>query len=46
MIGVFFLKLLNISITASWLILAIIIMRLLFRRMPKWINCLLWGIVA
>ena len=46
MIGVFFLKLLNISITASWLILAIIIVRLLFRRMPKWINCLLWGIVA
>ena len=34
------------SITASWLVLAIIAVRLLFRKTPKWILCLLWGLVA
>ncbi len=41
-----FLKLLNLSITASWLILAVLGIRLLFRKIPKWITCLLWGVVA
>lgn len=41
-----FLKLLNISLTASWLVVALILVRLLFRRMPKWITCALWGLVA
>lgn len=40
------LKLLNMSISASWLVLAVILLRLLFRKSPKWISCLLWGIVA
>lgn len=44
--GVIFLKLLNMSITASWLILAVLGIRFLFRRIPKWIICLLWGVVA
>ena len=44
--GDVFLKLLNMSITASWLILAVICIRLLFRKIPKWVNCLLWGVVA
>ena len=44
--GVIFLNLLNMSITASWLILAVLVIRLLFRRIPKWITCLLWGVVA
>lgn len=44
--GAIFLKLLNISITASWLVLAILVVRLLFGKMPKWMNCLLWGVVA
>lgn len=44
--GDVFLKLLNMSISASWLILAVLCVRLLFRRMPKWVNCVLWGIVA
>ncbi len=43
---VIFLKLLNMSITAGWLILAVLCIRLIFRKMPKWISCLLWGIVA
>ena len=41
-----FLKLVNMSITASWLVLAIIAVRLIFTRMPKWILCLRWGLVA
>lgn len=41
-----FLKLLNMSITAGWLILAVIVLRLLLRRAPKWITCLLWALVA
>ena len=44
--GDIFLKLLNMSITASWLILAVLGIRLLFRKIPKWITCLLWGVVA
>ena len=44
--GDVFFKLLNMSITASWLILAVICIRLLFRKIPKWVNCLLWGVVA
>lgn len=41
-----FLKILNMSITASWLILAVIILRFLLSKAPTWIHCLLWGIVA
>lgn len=41
-----FLKLLNMSITASWLILAVLGIRFFFRKTPKWIICLLWGAVA
>ncbi len=42
-----FLDILNLSFSASWLILAVIIVRLMFsNHFPKWINCLLWGIVA
>lgn len=41
-----FLKLLNLSISASWLVLAVLVLRLISKRSPKWINVLLWGIVA
>ena len=41
-----FLKLVNMSITASWLVLAILAVRLVFKKAPKWILCLLWGLVA
>lgn len=34
------------SITASWLIFAVLIFRFLLRKAPKWISCLLWGLVA
>ena len=44
--GGVFSKVLNMSIAASWLILAVIALRLLLRKAPKWIRCILWGIVA
>lgn len=44
--GDIFLKLLNMSIAAGWLILAVIAFRFFFRKAPKWMRCLLWGMVA
>lgn len=41
-----FLKLVNMSITASYLVLATVGVRLVFRKTPKWVLCLLWGLVA
>lgn len=41
-----FLKLINMSISASWLVFAVLILRLLLKKAPKWVNVLLWGIVA
>lgn len=41
-----FLHLVNMSITAGWLVLAVLVLRLVFRRAPKWIHCLLWVLVA
>lgn len=37
---------LNVSITASWLILAVILLRFLLKKAPKWIRVALWGLVA
>ena len=37
---------LNTSITAGWMILAVILLRFLLRNTPKWISVLLWGLVA
>lgn len=41
-----FLKLFNMSIAAGWLILVILVLRLLLKRAPRWIHCLLWGMAA
>lgn len=41
-----FLKLLNLSISASWLVLVVLALRLMLKRAPKWVNVLLWGMVA
>ena len=41
-----FLTLFNMSLTAGWLIGAVILLRALFRKAPKWIFCLLWGLAA
>ena len=41
-----FLHLLNMSITAGWLVLAVMVLRLLMKRAPRWMVCLLWVLVA
>ena len=41
-----FLKLLNMSIAASWVVLAVIVFRALFRKAPRWISLVMWGTVA
>ena len=41
-----FLKIINTSISASWLILAVLILRFILKKAPKWVNILFWGIVA
>ncbi len=42
----FFLQVINMSISASYIVLAVLLLRPLLRRAPKWINGILWGIVA
>ena len=42
----FLIRLLNMSLTASWLVLAVVLLRLLLKKAPKWIMGVLWGLVA
>ncbi len=41
-----FLQFMNMSITASFLIIAVILLRLIFKNIPKWIRCLMWAMVG
>ena len=41
-----FAKLVSISIVANWLILAVILLRVLLKKAPRWITCILWVLVA
>lgn len=41
-----FLKLVNLSIAAGWLVLAVVVLRWMFRKAPRWIFCILWALVA
>lgn len=41
-----FLKVFNMGFTASWLILAVLLIRFMLKKAPKWISCLLWALVA
>ena len=41
-----FLRLLNISITAGWIVLVVVLLRFVFKKAPKWIRVALWGLVA
>ena len=41
-----FLPIVNMSISASWIVLAVLLLRLLIKKAPKWITVLLWGVVA
>ena len=41
-----FILIVNRSLVASWLILAILVLRLFLKKAPKRIPCFLWGLVA
>ena len=41
-----FITLINMSIAASWLILAVVVLRLLLKKAPRWISCILWALVG
>lgn len=41
-----FLKVVNMSISAGWLVLAVLALRLILKKAPKWVNVLLWSIVG
>lgn len=41
-----FLKLVRISLVTNWLILAVILLRPLLKKAPRWIICCLWALVA
>ena len=38
--------LLTMNIGAAWMILVVLLLRLVLKRAPKWMNCVLWGLVA
>ena len=41
-----FIKLLNISITAGYLVLAVVLARAVLKKAPKWVSCVLWAMVG
>lgn len=41
-----FLHLLNISITAGWIVLIVVLLRFVLKKAPKWTRVVLWGLVA
>ena len=41
-----FIQILNMSISALWLILVVLVLRITLKKAPKWVRVLLWGLVA
>ena len=41
-----FLKLLNMSITATWLALAVMVLRPVLKKAPRWLTVAMWGLVG
>lgn len=41
-----FISVINLSIAASFLMLAVILLRSFLKKIPKWLVCALWGMVA
>ena len=41
-----FLRIVNMSISAGWLVLAVLVLRFVLKKAPRWVHVLLWGIVA
>ncbi len=42
----FFLSILNISFTATFVAVAVILLRFLFKKAPRWLSCMLWALVG
>ena len=41
-----FLSIVNMSISASYIVLAVLLLRLVLKKAPKWIRGVLWAVVA
>ncbi len=41
-----FLRFVNVSISACWIVLAAVFFRFIFKSAPKWISVVMWGVVA
>jgi len=41
-----FLNLLNRAMAAGWVVLAVLLLRLLLKKAPRWVHCGLWGLVG
>ncbi len=41
-----FLKFFNMSVSACWLVLAVVLLRVVLKKAPKWVNCIFWGIAG
>ncbi len=41
-----FLQIVNMSISAGWIVLAVLALRFVLKKAPKWLTVMLWGIVA
>ena len=41
-----FLKIFNMSVAAGWMVLAVVFLRIVFKKAPRSLFCLLWGLVA
>lgn len=46
LVDTIFIQFFNRSVSAGWLILAVILLRLFMRKAPRWICCVLWAMVA
>lgn len=41
-----FLQTLNLSLAAGWMVLAVLLLRVLLKKAPKWVMGVLWGLVG
>ena len=41
-----FLHCFNLSVTAGWMVLVVLLLRFCLKKAPRWITCVLWGLIA
>ena len=41
-----FLEVFKMSVSGSIFVAAVLLLRILFRKAPRWVFCLLWGLAA